>query len=160
MKIEEFNTTLESQVKDLLVELQNYVIKLDKQSLNIITTEYRDLYFNETYKQCYNNQGKIFLATENNKVLGMVCGYVETYNKVDKCVYACPKKGIISELIVSEKSRDLGLGDMLVKTIENYFKVINCEYCQLDVFAYNDNAIKFYTKHNYTNRMITMFKSL
>ena len=44
--------------------------------------------------------------------------------------------------------------------MEDYFKSINCEFVQLDVFSYNDSAKKFYTKNNYEERMLTLFKKL
>ena len=160
MKISEFKISNTEQVKDLLVELQKYVISIDKYHLNTLSQEYRDLYFDRTYQQCYDNDGKIFVAIEKGKIIGIVCGYVEQYDALDRCEYTCPKKGIISELIVSSESRNIGLGNTLIARMENYFKSIQCEYCQIDVFAYNKNAINFYQKHDYEDRMVTMFKKL
>lgn len=45
MIIKEFENTDIEQIKDLLVELQRYVIEIDKFNLNIISAEYRDKYF-------------------------------------------------------------------------------------------------------------------
>lgn len=160
MEIIEFNNKYIEQVKDLFVELQNYVIKLDKYNLNTISKDYRDKYFEKTISEVYNNQGKMFLAMQNNAVVGVICGFVQCYSDIDRLDYTCPKKGIISELIVSAKSRGMGVGDMLIIKMEDYLKSLNCKYCELDVFAYNQNAIKFYNKYNYQNRMVTMFKEL
>lgn len=43
---------------------------------------------------------------------------------------------------------------------EKYFRDNNCEYVLVDVFAYNDNAIKFYEKRGYHARMYTDIKKL
>lgn len=44
--------------------------------------------------------------------------------------------------------------------MEDYFKSLGCEYVLVDVFAYNENGIKFYNKNKYHNRMHTMIKKL
>lgn len=41
---------------------------------------------------------------------------------------------------------------------EKYFEFIDCEYVQVDVFAYNEHAKKFYLKNGYEDRMVTVFK--
>ena len=42
----------------------------------------------------------------------------------------------------------------------DYFRKNNCEYVLVDVFAYNENAIKFYDKKGYHPRMYTDIKKL
>ncbi|MBO5095282.1 MAG: hypothetical protein J6B98_00195 [Bacilli bacterium] len=37
---------------------------------------------------------------------------------------------------------------------------LGCEYVLVDVFAYNENAIKFYDKNGYHHRMYTDIKKL
>lgn len=149
-----------NQVKDLLVNLQNFVIKIDKYNLNLISKDYREKYFDYLLQDCNKNQGKIFICVKRNKVLGVIAGFVERYDERDKLVHSCPKKGIIAELIVDENSRDGGIGTKLLKTMEDYFKSISCEFVQIDVFAYNEIAKNFYSKNEYEDRMLTMFKKI
>lgn len=160
MIIREVTNNDVDQIKDLLVELQQYVIEIDKYNLNIISAEYRDKYFEYMLEDCSSQQGKIFVAEEENKIIGMIAGYVQDYDERDKLDYLCPKKGIIAELIVSKNIRGKGTGQMLLNKIEDYFKSINCEYTQIDVFAYNNIAKNFYYKNNYEERMLTLFKKL
>lgn len=160
MEIKKYSKKYEEQIKDLLVELQEYVVQIDKYDLNIISSEYRGKYFDNLVKDCKNNNGKIFIIINENKVEGLVAGYVEKYDEIDKLVYKCPKKGIVEELIVSKNHRSKGAGTLLLKEIETYFKSIECEYIQIDVFAYNENAKRFYYKHDYEDRMITLFKKI
>ena len=148
------------QIKDLLVELQQHVIEIDKYNLNIISTEYRDKYFKYMLEDCNSQQGKIFVAEEENQIIGMIAGYIQTYDERDSLDYSCPTKGIVVELIVSKKLRSKGTGQMLLKKMEDYFKSINCEFVQIDVFAYNEIAKNFYHKNNYEERMLTLFKKL
>lgn len=160
MKIMELKENHYEVVKDLLVDLQNYVIKIDKYNLNIISEDYREKYFEYMVDDCNKNQGKIFVAVEDDVVLGMIAGFLQTYSERDKLDYKCPQKGIISELIVSKNSRKGGVGTKLLKFMENYFSTIGCSYVQIDVFAYNENAKNFYYKNGYENRMIAIFKKL
>lgn len=74
--------------------------------------------------------------------------------------YTCPKRGEITELIVSKKTRSQGVGRMLMNRMEEYFKSIGCEYVIVDVFAYNKLAFNFYGKNNYHSRMQTMIKDI
>ena len=160
MEIKEFENEFEEQIKDLLVELQEYIIEIDKYNLNILSKNYREKYFDFMLEDCLEKQGKIFVAIENSNVLGFIAGHLENYDEKDKLDYTCPKKGIIVELIVSKNSRKNGVGQKLLQTMEDYFKSINCEFIQLDVFAYNENAKRFYFNNNYKERMITLFKKL
>ncbi len=160
MIIREFKNIDIEQIKDLLVELQQYVIEIDKYNLNIISVEYREKYFNYMLEDCISQQGKVFVAEENNQIIGFISGFVQTYDERDKLDYLCPKKGIVAELIVSKKLRSKGCGQLLINRIEEYFKSIKCEYSQIDVFAYNEIAKSFYHKNNYEERMITLFKKL
>ena len=99
-----------------------------------------------------------------NKVKQYISSFFFNYSipseKRDKLDYLCPKKGLIAELIVSKKARSSGIGTQLLKTMEDYFKSIKCEYYQIDVSAYNEGARKFYYKNGYEDRMITVFKKI
>ena len=105
-----------------------------------------------------NNEGKCYLAIENQKVIGLIMGYVIKYGKYDYLDYKCSRSGEISELIVSKNARSKGIGKQLMQKIEIYFKQINCEYILEDVFAYNENAIEFYNKQGYHPRMLRNIK--
>ena len=160
MEIKEFELRYKEQIKDFLVELQEYVIEIDEYNLNIISENYREKYFDFMLEDCQKAQGKIFIAINNSKVLGFIAGYLETYDERDKLDYTCPTKGIVAELIVSKETRKNGVGQKLLQTMEDYFKSINCQFVQLEVFAYNESAKRFYFNNHYKERMITLFKKL
>ena len=42
MEIRGFENVFEEQIKDLLLELQEYVIEIDEYNLNIISKDYRE----------------------------------------------------------------------------------------------------------------------
>lgn len=158
--IMELKTKHYEKVKDLLVDLQKFVIEIDKYHLNMMSNDYREKYFEFMLQDCNKNQGKVFVCVDQNQVLGMIAGFVGSYDERDKLVYTCPKKGIVAELIVDKNSRKDGVGTKLLKAMESYFKSISCEFVQVDVFAYNEGAKKFYSKNGYEDRMLTMFKKI
>lgn len=107
-----------------------------------------------------NYNGECYLAIEDDKAIGLIMGYVQTYDEFDYLDYKCPKRGEITELIVTSKIRSKGVGQQLINKIEEYFKSVGCEYIIVDVFAYNEIGINFYNKKGYHSRMETMIKKI
>ena len=160
MEIIEYEDKYLEDVKDLLVELEEYILTIDKDNLDQIHSEYRDKMAVLDLKEVNENNGKCFLAIENDKAIGVIMGKVVSYDEYDYLDYKCPKKGEITELIVSKNVRSSGTGQQLMKKMEEYFKSINCEYIIIDVFAYNDTAINFYRKQGYHTRMLVDIKKI
>lgn len=160
MQIIEYNKKYLEDVKDLLVELEEYILSIDKDALDQLHPEYRDKMAILDLEQVDNNEGKCYLAINNKKVVGLIMGYVRTYDKYDYLDYKCPRMGEISELIVSKNCRTSGIGKKLTQKMEDYFKSINCEYISIDVFAYNENAIKFYANCGYHPRGLIDIKRI
>ena len=160
MEIIEYNEKYLEDVKDLLVELEEYILSIDKDNLDQLHPEYREKMAILDLEEVNENSGKCFLAIENNKAIGLIMGYIRTYDEYDYLDYKCPKSGEISELIVTNKTRSKGIGQQLMKKMEDYFKSINCEYVLIDVFAYNEEAINFYSKNYYHSRMEIRIKKI
>ncbi len=160
MKIIEYEDKYLEDVKDLLVELEEYIISIDQDHLDQLHSEYRDKMAVIDLEDVKNNNGKCFIAVDNDKAVGVIMGIVGKYSEYDYLDYKCPKRGEITELIVSKKVRSSGLGQQLMNKMEEYFKSIGCEYVFVDVFGYNDNALKFYFKQGYHARMLNTIKKL
>ena len=160
MKIIEYEDKYLEDVKDLLVELEEYIITIDEDNLDKLDYEYRDKMALLDLKEVKKNNGKCYLAIEEEKTIGLIMGYVRRYDKYDYLDYKCPKSGEVSELIVSKNARGKGIGKKLMDIMESYFKSIGCEYIFIDVFAYNKNAIEFYKKHGYHTRMLIDVKKI
>ena len=159
MKIIEYEDKYLNDVRDLLVELEEYIVSIDKDSLDQIHPEYREKMALVDLDEVSNNNGKCYLAIED-KVIGLIMGTIPEYDKYDYLDYKCPKRGVITELIVSKKVRNNGIGKKLMEKLESYFKSCGCEYVLVDVFAYNEKAIKFYDKLGYHHRMYTDIKKI
>lgn len=160
MKIIEYEDKYLEDVKDLLVELEEYILAIDKDKLDRLHSEYRDKMAIVDLENVKNNNGKCYLAIENDKVIGLIMGCIVSYDKNDYLDYKCPKSGEITELIVSKNIRNKGIGHKLICKMEDYFKSLDCEYVLVDVFAYNENAIKFYDRNGYHSRMYRDIKKI
>lgn len=160
MKIIEYEDKYLEDVKELLVQLEEYIVSIDKDCLDQVHSDYREKMACIDLKDVNDNDGKCYLALENDNILGLIMGYIPAYDEFDYLDYKCPKRGKISELIVTSKIRSKGVGQVLIDRMEQYFKSKGCEYVLVDVFAYNENTIKFYGKKGYHPRMFTNIKKI
>lgn len=160
MEIIEYTDKYLEDVKDLLVELEEYILSVDKDELDQLHPEYREKMALLDLQEVEDNDGKCFLAVENGKAIGLIMGTIIKYDEFDYLDYKCPKAGEITELIVTSKIRSSGVGQALMNKMEEYFKSVGCEYILVDVFAYNENGIKFYDKQGYHPRMHVGIKKI
>ena len=160
MKIIEYEDKYLEDVRDLLVELEDYIVSIDEDELDHVHPEYREKMALLDLEEVKNENGKCYLAIEDGKAIGLIMGILPGYDKYDYLDFKCPKRGEITELIVSQKVRSKGIGKELMQVMEKYFKDNGCEYVLVDVFAYNKNAINFYEKHDYHARMYVDIKKL
>lgn len=90
------------------------------------------------YSEKLNTLGETFVVTENNKVVGLVCGYINDLNA---------KQAYMQILIVSKEAQGKGYASMLIKEFIGYakFKFTNGQVF-LTVDKVNDKAENIY-KH-------------
>lgn len=155
----EYNEIYDEQIKDLLVELQEHIVDIDKEGYNILTNEYREEYFKKTIEEIKKYEGKMFLYKENNEILGLVVGLINN-EETKEYDFQAPKHGRISELIVTKKTRSKGIGKQLLDKMKEHFKENNCKAILIDVFGYNEKAISFYEKNGYHTRLVEMITKI
>jgi len=143
----------------LLVELQEHIVEIDKEKYNILTSDYREKYFEKVMNEVEKYEGKIFLAKDQDKIVGLIVGIINN-EFVSNYDFTAPKRGRVTELIISKKYRTNGVGEQLLNQMEKYFKEVQCKGILINVFAYNENAKKFYDKKGYFNRNIEMMKKI
>ena len=158
--IVEYEEKYLENVRDLLVELEEYILEIDRDHLDQLHPDYREKMALYDLGELEKNEGKCFLAMDEGKVVGLIMGMIRSYEEQDYLDYTCPKSGIITELIISKKSRGKALGKQLMTKMEEYFLQKGCEYMLVDVFAYNHKAIPFYEHEGYHTRMQTMMKKI
>lgn len=156
----EYDMQYDEQIKDLLVELQNYLIDIDDWHTQVMLPEYRKNSFKMDMKKIEKQNGKIYLAIENDIVIGLIMGVVEVKDEIDKLTNDCAKTGSVIELIVKNNIRGNGIGKSLLEKIEEYFKSINCKRINIEVFGPNKKGLNFYKKNDYITRDIIVSKRI
>ena len=160
MEVIEYQDKYLDMVKDLLVELEEHILSIDKDKLDQLHPLYRDKMAILDLEEVNKNSGKCYLAVEDNIVIGVIMGIIIPYEEYDYLDYKCPKSGEVTELVVAKTARGKGIGNKLMNKMEEYFKSANCKYVFIDVFAYNDSAINFYNNLGYHPRMYRDVKKL
>ena len=158
--IVEYNKKYDEQIKDLLVELQNYLIDIDDWHTQVMLPEYREGNFQMDMRKVNNQEGKIYLAMEDDLIVGLIMGVIEEKDEVDRITNDCAKTGSVIELIVKNSIRGKGIGKYLLEKMEEYFRSINCIRVNIEVFGPNKKGLNFYEKNNYIVRDMIVSKQL
>ena len=87
MKIIEYEEKYLNDVKNLLVELEEYILSIDDDELDQLHPEYRDKMAKLDLEEVNENNGKCFLAIEDEKVIGLIMGAVRKYDEYDYLDY-------------------------------------------------------------------------
>ena len=154
----DYDSHYDEEIKDLFVELQEYIVKLDKEGFNILTPDYREKYFQKTMEEIKSSNGKMFLFEENGKIVGLIVGLIS--EEIFEYDFHAPKRGRITELIVSKNCRAKGYGKLLMNSMEKFFEKQGCKNIILGVFGYNAHAIEFYKRNGYHMRFLDMTKNI
>ena len=154
----EYSSKYDEEIKDLLVELQEYLTNIDKEHYNIVRDDYREKYFNKTMEEVKKCNGNILLYEKDKKIIGLVIGIINN-DKIDRFDFKAPKRGRVTELIVSKEYRGMHIGKQLLDRMKDHLKSIGCEKILITVFGYNENAIEFYKNNGFHIRVIDMIEN-
>ena len=160
MEILEYDSKHDEQIKDLLVELQNYLIDIDDWHTQVMLPEYREGNFLMDMNKVKSQSGKVYLAVEKGSVTGLIIGVVSETDEADKLTNDCAKTGSVIELIVKNGIRGNGIGRLLLNKIENYFKSIDCKRINIEVFGPNKRGLNFYNQNGYIIRDMIVSKRI
>lgn len=155
----EYDGKYDKDIINLFIELQEHIADLDREGYNILTANYGHLYLKKTLEEVKKYNGKLLLYKIDQDILGLVVGLINN-DAEDSYDFKAPRRGRITELIVSEKKRSKGIGKKLLKAMEGYLISQECSDVLLGVFAYNDRALKFYEENGYHVRMLEMTKKI
>ena len=158
--IVEYDSKYDEQIKDLLVELQNYLVDIDNWHTQILKPEYRENMFKLDMEKVRKQNGKIYLYIEDNVAIGIIIGIIEEKDEIDKLTNDCAKTGSILELVVKDDIRGNGIGKLLLGKIEQFFKYVDCKRINIEVFGPNKKGLNFYEKNGYITRDIIVSKKI
>ena len=136
--------------------------ELTKEDLNDI---FFDIYY-EGFLYHYNHRKDLFkkktkeelkeYVFEQNENGLKIIGYFNDNELVGYLGYEIKEKATkfiwIDELVITEKERGKGYGTLLMNEIKNIQEKENIQRIELNVFAFNESAVKLYKKLGYVEQ--------
>lgn len=149
----------QTEVLRLLADLQDHVAQLDPFHRLRNKREFHvQRYFKQLQKRL-GSTGRIFLATHEGRVVGLVAAAITSSAKSDLEVKpGLERSGRVFELIVDQAARGLGVGKKLLKTAEQFLRAKKCSIIFIGCFATNTAALEFYRRSGYIERNIEFAK--
>ena len=100
----------------------------------------------------------IFVAEIDKKLVGLA----EVYIKEDKPdpQRVCRRYGYMQSLVVTEKSRDQGIGRMLVRASEGWVKQNDGVEMRLDIWEFTEGPLEFYQQIGYRTLRRTLVRKI
>lgn len=149
--------------KDLdycMVQLQGFLENIDPLKRLRRSRDYSPEYANNIISKIKKNNGIIFLAFDNKKIVGCIVGIIEKQSKKNLLECVPTKAGRILELFVADGYRNYGIGKKLIKKLENYLRKKKCDVIRVEVFEPNKKAHYFYNGLGFRDRVIDLIKLL
>ena len=160
VNIREYRSSDRTVFVDLMEESQDYLVSIDDLKRLRRMPQYGESYTERTLQDVAKNNGVIYLAESEGRVVGLVVGIIHEQTKEELLELIPYKRGVVVELIVRKECREKGIGRLLMEKIEDYFKQKGCTAAMLEVFFPNKNALRLYGKLGYIERNVWMTKNL
>ena len=138
----------------------DYIVSIDNLKRTRRMPEFGESYTRRTLQKVAENNGIIYVAELGGEPVGLVVGTMPEQTKEDQLEHVPSRFGEVLELVVKAEYRDRGVGTMLMKKLEEYFRKNNCNIAGVGVLVPNKNAHRLYRKLGYENRSIYMTKNL
>lgn len=104
-------------------------------------------YGEKELEEMFNNDSTpVFLAVDGDKLLGYIMCRIEIRGGGARRSYKCL---YIDDLCVEENARCGGIGKMLTERAKKHAIDSGCYNVELNVWAFNENAIRFYEKNGF-----------
>lgn len=139
------------QILKLLSQVLEVHYKLRPDLFISGTTKYTK---NELTQIIDNDRKTIFVAVEDNKVLGYVFCEIDDFPKRNAMI--AYKSLYIDDLCVDESERGNGIGKQLFEYAKEFAKEIDCLEIELHVWEGNDSAKTFYERMGLKQKYYSM----
>ncbi len=157
MFVRDFDKTADmNHLRDCLVELQDFERRLDPRMPP--GTDIVDAYIPHMLNRCKQCSGKVLVA----EVDGDVAGYATILTRVnsEELEDGDYEYGLVSDLVILEKYRKLGLGKRLLEEAETYARSCEVKWLRIGVLAGNPTAENLYSSMGFSSKYIELEKEL
>lgn len=157
----EYTSDFYSIFQKFTEELQDHIVSLDTQERVIRHSNFGAYYAQKIISEVSKQGGKIILAFDEDKVIGVVVALILKRNDEDALQLKPAKYGEIEKLYVLDTYRGKGVGSHLFKMAEKYLvEEEKCDYVEVVVFGDNDKAYDLYKKLGYADREFILIKKV
>jgi ribosomal protein S18 acetylase RimI-like enzyme len=142
----------------------SYIASVDTKKIvrSFASKDEAEAYTNQTIKDAMEKDGFIYIAEENDRIVGFIQGIIDKNDSdvLYKLSHIPFYDGWIGEFYIIPEFRGTGLGRQLMDKAYEYFKSKNCRYFRLLVMKDNENAINVYGKMGFETRDLELLKKL
>lgn len=140
--------------------LHDHIVNVDPLKRVIRAPEFGELYTRWLLELIRENDGVIYFAEKDGKVIGCSAGFIPSQSPHEVAGGVPSKYGRVQEMYVDERYRGEGIGKLLMEKLESYFREKQCDVSLVEVFASNKSAYEFYKICSYADRDINLMKKL
>lgn len=144
-----------ANIIECLTALQDYEHEFEPRRLP--GSSIADSYVDTLLSKCDREHGAIFVAEEDQRVVGFVC--VFPYEPFDPGLNEPATVALISDVIVLPEFRGKGIGKELMGAAESFAKESGADQVSLFVLA-NNPARLFYRQNGYSEYYVKLIKPL
>ena len=112
-----------------------------------------DPFTKEEFEAILEDKNSFLLVAEEIKIIGFINAFISEkegrHTKFKRTMH-------IDEIGVKKEEHNRGVGSKLIEEIKSIAKKHNCDNIILDVWSFNDNAIKFYKNKGFEEKKIKM----
>jgi ribosomal protein S18 acetylase RimI-like enzyme len=160
VKIRKYRESDRNALAKLLEELMDYIASIDDLKRIRRMPMFGESYTQRMLQRVAENNGIIYVAELEGELAGAAIGTMPEQTEEDRLEHVPAKFGEVLELVLKAEYRDRGVGTMLMKKLEEYFKENGCNIAGVGVSVPNRNAYRLYRKLGFEDRSIYMTKDL
>lgn len=137
-----------------------YMQKLDEPYLDmmVVSDNYGELLLARTIEDIRINNGIILVAEKNSQIIGFAACITKLLGQEPEDDCKPHKMGRVTELYIDEKYRGQSIGSRLLEHLTEYLMNQSCFKINIEVFAPNQKALKFYQKNGFEIRNYDLTK--
>lgn len=152
MLIREYTQNDIQQIRYCLGKLQEYERSVEPN--RVPNDQIGDNYWNYLIDETNKKKGKIFVAEDEGKIVGIICVWVEREIEMDSDYL------YVSDWIVLEEYRGKGLGKALIEQAQDYATSIGLKIIRLGVLINNELAKDVYYKLGFRDYSLILTKNI
>lgn len=145
---------------ECLYKEQVYLVALDPFKRFEIRDGGAEKYAQWIFSEIAKNGGIIYVALDDDKVIGMGIGFIHEQDEEGKLCVHPTKPAEIQDLYVDDGYRSQGIGAKLVKALEEYFKSQGRDEIWVGALTANGRSVTFYEKCGYKTQFNEMLKKI